>query len=72
MPAFRAVRRRELVATLRRLGFEGPYAGGKHEFMARRDVVLTIPNPHRGDITFGLLKIILKQAGVSRAEWEAA
>ena len=33
MPPWRPVRRRELVASLRRLGFAGPYAGGKHEFM---------------------------------------
>jgi hypothetical protein len=35
MPPWRAIRRRELIATLRRLGFDGPYSGGKHEFMAR-------------------------------------
>ena len=72
MPAWRPVSRRELVATLRRLGFEGPYSGGKHEFMVRSAIVLTIPNPHRGDIGINLLKIILRQAGISRAEWEAA
>jgi hypothetical protein len=40
--------------------------------MSRGDLVLTIPNPHRGDIGIGLLAIILKQAGVSRKEWERA
>lgn len=40
--------------------------------MVRGDVVLTVPNPHRGDVGIALLKIILKQAGISRAEWEAA
>jgi hypothetical protein len=35
MPPWRAIRRRELSATLRKLGFEGPYSGGKHEFMSR-------------------------------------
>jgi len=33
MPAWRPISRRGLVATLRRLGFTGPYSGGKHEFM---------------------------------------
>ena len=42
MPAFGAIRRRDLVATLRRLGFEGPFAGGKHEFMRRANLLLTI------------------------------
>jgi len=72
MPSWGPVNRRVLVATLRRLRFEGPYSGGKHEFMARGDLVLTVPNPHRGDIGVGLLKIILKQAGISRAQWERA
>ena len=30
-----------------------------------------IPNPHRGDIGRDLLAEILKQAGISREEWEA-
>ncbi len=72
MPSWGPVSRRELVATLRRLDFDGPYSGGKHEFMVRGDVALTIPNPHRGDIGIALLKIVLRQAGISRAEWEAA
>ena len=40
MPAWRPVRRRELIAALRRLGFQGPYSGGKHEFMVRGQRVL--------------------------------
>jgi len=39
--------------------------------MVRGDTVVTIPNPHRGDIDVSLLKIILKQAGVTRREWES-
>ena len=38
---------RELVRKLKKLGFEGPYYGGKHPYMIRGDLVLTIPNPHR-------------------------
>ena len=38
--------------------------------MTRRDVVVTIPNPHAGDIGVGLLAIILREAGVSRVAWE--
>ncbi len=47
MPPFGPIRRRELIAALRRLGFEGPFSGGKHQFMVRGDLVLTIPNPTR-------------------------
>jgi predicted RNA binding protein YcfA (HicA-like mRNA interferase family) len=37
--------------------------------MARGDEVVAIPNPHGKDIGIGLLARILRQAGVSRAEW---
>lgn len=72
MPRFGPIRRRELVAALRRLGFGGPYSGGKHEFMQKGKLVLTIPNPHRGDIGPKLLGQVLRQAGISREEWERA
>jgi predicted RNA binding protein YcfA (HicA-like mRNA interferase family) len=71
MPAWRPVKRREFIAALRRLGFEGPFSGGKHEFMTRGDLVLTIPNPHGRDIGIGLLKILLREAGITRKEWES-
>ena len=61
---------RTFVKRLQELGFEGPYSGGKHPFiMRRRDLVLTIPNPHKGTIGVDLLTRILKQARISREEW---
>jgi predicted RNA binding protein YcfA (HicA-like mRNA interferase family) len=53
----------DLVKRLRELGFEGPYAGGKHPQMRRGELTLIIPNPHEGDISVGLLKRLLRQAG---------
>lgn len=70
MPRFGPIHRRDLVAGLRALGFQGPFSGGKHQFMQRGDIVLTIPNPHRGDIGQKLLALLLRQAGVSRRDWE--
>ncbi len=70
MPPWGPVPRRRLVRALRDLGFDGPFAGGRHEFMQRGDLVLTIPNPHAGDIGIGLLSRILAQASISRAQWE--
>lgn len=70
MPAWGPVKRRDLIAGLRALGFDGPFSGGKHEFMIRGAVVVTVPNPHRGDIGIGLLKIVLGQAGITRKAWE--
>lgn len=62
---------KELVSKLRRLGFEGPYAGGKHPIMVRRQLRLVIPNVHARDIGIPLLTRILRQAGISRDEWES-
>jgi len=63
------VSRRELIERLSRLGFEGPYAGGRHQFMLRGDRRLILPNPHRGEISVDLLARLLRQSGVSREEW---
>ncbi len=60
---------RELVKRLRELGFEGPYAGGRHPQMRRGNVTVIIPNPHEGDIGVGFLRRLLRQALVSQEEW---
>lgn len=59
----------ELVRRLRRLGFEGPYRGGKHPYMIKGSLVLTIPNPHRREIGVALLSRILKRGGITREKW---
>ncbi len=70
MPQFGPVKRRELILCLRRLGFTGPFAGGKQEFMQRGGLSLTIPNPHGRDLGPKLLAKLLRQAGVERSDWE--
>lgn len=72
MAKLEPIGQRELVARLRRLGFEGPYAGGKHRLMVRGTLRLTIPNVHGEDIGGNLLARILRQAGISREDWDAA
>jgi predicted RNA binding protein YcfA (HicA-like mRNA interferase family) len=69
MSKLRAISWQVLVKKLQKLGFEGPYQEGRHLYMVRDTVVLTIPNPHEGDISVDLLKRILRQAGISRKEW---
>jgi predicted RNA binding protein YcfA (HicA-like mRNA interferase family) len=59
----------DLVRGLRRFGFDGPYRGGKHPYMVKGDLVLTIPNPHRKEISVDLLRRILKRAGIAKEEW---
>ena len=56
----------------RRLGFDGPYSGGRHLFMVKSGLKVRIPNPHRGDISKSLVSEILRQAGISSRDWEDA
>lgn len=70
MPSFGPVSRRDLIRYLKLAGFSGPRAGGKHSIMKRGDITIRIPNPHRGDIGRDLLNRLLRQAGISKAEWE--
>jgi predicted RNA binding protein YcfA (HicA-like mRNA interferase family) len=58
-----------LVQKLRALGFDGPFKGGKHYFMTKESLRLTIPNLHSEDIGISLLKEILTRAGIDRDEW---
>ncbi len=51
-------------------GFDGPYSGGKHPFMIKDNLTITIPNPHKAEIGRELLSRILKQAKISKGEWE--
>ena len=59
----------DLVRRLRKLGFDGPYQGGKHPYMIKGNLVLTVPNPHRRDIGVALLSRILRRAGITKEEW---
>ena len=70
MPVLRAIKRNELISFLKQLGFDGPYSGGKHQFMIKDKLRLTLPNPHQSDIGINLLSKILNQAGISKQQWE--
>ena len=60
---------KKLVQDFRKLGFEGPYIGGKHLFMKKGSLKVHIPSKHKSDISVGLVKEILRQAGIDRKEW---
>jgi len=51
------------------IGFESPFSGGKHQFMQKSDLTLTIPNPHKDDIGKEFLQKILKQAEINLDDW---
>jgi len=53
MPPIGPIKRRDLIYYLRLLDFNGPYSGGKHQFMIKGTATLRLPNPHQGDIGEG-------------------
>ena len=69
MPRIPPCPRGDLIRKLRKLGFSGPFGGGKHSYMTRGSHRQIVPNPHGKDISSELVKEILKQAGISVHEW---
>ena len=69
MPKLSPVSWKTFVKKLRSCGFDGPYQEGKHPYMLKANISITIPNPHDGQISVDLLRRILNQAGISRTDW---
>jgi len=61
---------RKMVQNFKKLGFDGPYSGGRHLFMVRGRLKVHIPNLHNRDISGFLIMEILRQAGISTKEWD--
>ena len=72
MAALSPCSRREFIRKLRVLGYDGPYTGGKHEYMTKKGATVTVPNPHGSDISVGLLSRILRTAKISHNDWNNA
>ena len=70
MPAIGPIKRQDLIHYLKEMGFEGPFIGGKHQYMVKGEIKLAVPNPHQADISRDLLIRILRQAGIDKDEWE--
>lgn len=65
--------RRELIRKFRALGYTGPHAGERHQFMKLGAKKIRIPSPHgSGDVGAGLIGEILRQAGIADEDWDKA
>ncbi|MCS6923054.1 MAG: type II toxin-antitoxin system HicA family toxin [Fimbriimonadales bacterium] len=64
---------REVIRKLHKLGFEGPYGGGKHPVMRHPEtgVKISVPAHANRDLPKGTLRSIVDAAGVRVEEWEA-
>ncbi|HFQ92645.1 MAG TPA: type II toxin-antitoxin system HicA family toxin [Anaerolineae bacterium] len=71
MPKLSPAKPHIVIKKLRKLGFDGPFGGGRHVFMRHPETHIKIPVPvHKGrDIPTGTLRAIIRQAGVSVEEW---
>jgi predicted RNA binding protein YcfA (HicA-like mRNA interferase family) len=68
------IHRREFIKRLKKLGWDGPHSGGKHQYMhkgfGREAFKLPIPNPHgSGELSVPLLRKLLNEAEISLEEW---
>lgn len=64
------ISQRKLIQNFQKLGFTGPYSGGRHQFMKKGELKVHIPSKHKGDISSGLVNEILRQAKISKDEWD--
>lgn len=71
MPKLSPLKADQVIRKLRKLGYEGPIAGGRHSRMihSKRGTIIPIPMHGGKDISVGLLRAILREAGVSPEEW---
>lgn len=70
MPKLSPVSWTAFIRKMKACGFSGPFQEGRHPYMIKGNTTVTIPNPHRGGISVDLLIRILRQAGISRHDWE--
>ena len=69
MPKLGPLSLRAFIVRMRKFGFAGPYQEGKHPYMLKGSITLTIPNPHEKEISQDLLVRLLRQAGITRSQW---
>jgi predicted RNA binding protein YcfA (HicA-like mRNA interferase family) len=71
MPKLTPLKSRQVIDKLRALGFEGPFAGGRHSRMVHRETGKIIPIPIHGgkDVSVGLIRSIIRDLGITPDEW---
>ncbi len=70
MPELNPIAYKDFIKKLRKFGFIGPFEGGKHLYLLKENVRLTIPNPHKKSVIgVDLLSRLLKQANITKKQW---
>lgn len=60
----RQLSRREFIRRMCKMGFTGPFSGGRHQYLKRGTQKIILPNPHNDSISVAFLKRILGEAGL--------
>ena len=73
MGKLRVLSGKQVCAILMRHGFVEVRQRGSHIAMQKRlpDTTLTVPGPNHPELRIGTLQSIIRQSGVSRAEFES-
>ncbi|MFZ4664448.1 MAG: type II toxin-antitoxin system HicA family toxin [Caldilineaceae bacterium] len=71
MPKLSPLNSAQIIRKLRKLGFEGSIAGGRHSRMIHPERKLVIPIPIHGgkDVSVGLIRAIIRDVGITPQEW---
>lgn len=70
MPRVTPCSRTEFIRKLKKLGYDGPFAGAKHQVMsAAGKPNIIVPNPHGSEISVDLLSRIIRDSGIDRDQW---
>jgi len=73
MPRWTPCKRREFLRKLRQIGFEGPFAGARHEFLVHRHHRLALPSNEEYSVP--QLRLMLREVAtilkreISLEEW---
>ena len=73
MPRLTPLRPADVCRKLRQLGYAGPLPGGRHMRMVNLQTGKIIPIPMHGskEVSVGLIREIIKEAGITHDEWLA-
>jgi predicted RNA binding protein YcfA (HicA-like mRNA interferase family) len=70
LPKLSPLKSRDLINKLRTLGFEGPFAGGRHSRMVHFETGQVIPIPiHNKEVSVGLIREIIRQVDITPEQW---
>lgn len=71
MPKLSPLKSEQVIRKMRRLGYTGRIASGRHSRMVHPESGKIIPIPMHGskDVGIGLIRAILREAGITVDEW---